>query len=307
MKSYSVCSLLALPAAAAAFSSIPADPFFNRRVANNDAGEKRLDNDSRTITGSTIPPSPIVADSAPWRVALDIGREPLARMPFDWARSGCRMPLVIPSDFASNDRQSNLLFPQSETVSFTGPDGAVVKPIQGGEWTLSADSKELSFSFAVPEELRRRDVYIDAGTELVCSGRVYTQAELDQLNQQYYEAREELWKAGGELGDMYDRQGASKKWNKETGRWEKRYPNENPLKIAQKQLTYWGAKAKQSQKMRHRPDLNTLSDRGSLPGVEGGIYVAKGGTVRAGSNGPVCGTWGAQPITTSPASYRGGN
>ena len=40
-----------------------------------------------------------------------------------------------------------------------------------------------------------------------------------------------------------------------------------------------------------RPDLNDLSDRGTLPGIVKGVCIAKKGTVRAGRNGPVCGAW----------------
>ena len=213
------------------------------------------------------------------------------------------MPLVVPCNFEDNF----LVIPQKDTLSFTGPDGANVKPIEGGKWKLSDDAKQMSFTLNVPKKLTRRDVYIDAGTELSLTGRVYTQAEMDQLNADYYEAREELWKAGGEMADVYDRANASKKWNEETKRWEKRYASENPLSFARKQLTYWGAKAKQSQKLSQRPDINTLSDKGMLPGEDNGVYMAKGGVVRVGENGPVCGTWSAQPITVLPASYRGGN
>ena len=304
MKTNTVYALLALPTAASALSSIPADPFFKNRRALDTA-----DGTTLARQGNANEPTAPVLDSAPWRVALDIGREPLAQMPFDWARSGCRMPLVIPSDFSNisstNSTTSNLFVPRSETVSFTGPDGAVVKPIQGRKWKLSKDSKELTFSFVLPEELRRRDVSIEAGTELSLSGRLYTQAELDHLNQEFYQAREEVWQLGGELSDIFDRQGAPKKWNQETSRWEKRYANDDPLKIARKQLSYWGAKAKQGQKLKQRPDVNNLSDRGSLPGVEGGVFIAKGGIVRAGPNGAVCGTWSMQPITSAVASYRG--
>ena len=102
---------------------------------------------------------------------MDIGREPLARMPFDWARSGCRMPLVVPCGFEDN----NLVIPQKDTLSFTGPEGANVKPIEGGKWKLSNDSKQISFGLNVPEKLTRRDVYIDAATKLSLTGRVYTQ------------------------------------------------------------------------------------------------------------------------------------
>ena len=213
------------------------------------------------------------------------------------------MPLVVPCDFDAK----NLVIPQKDTLSFTGPDGANVRPIEGGRWKLSNDSKQLSFTLNVPERLTRRDVSIDANTELSLTGRVYTQAEMDRLNADYYEAREELWSAGGEMADVYDRANASKKWNEETKRWEKRYVRENPLSLARKQLTYWGAKVKQGQTLSQRPDINTLSDKGKLPGEDNGVYMAKGGVVRVGENGPVCGTWSAQPITVSPASYRGGN
>lgn len=295
----SVYSLIFLPSAAVAFSSISADPFYRPSTDTNN------NNDSSNMGANPIRPgaSNMATSEAasPWRVVLDIGREPLARMPFDWARSGCRMPLVIPTDFSS---ASNALVPHSDSVSFTGPDGAVVRPITGESWELSKDEQTITLYYTLPEEMNRRDVYLNSMTELVLTGRVYTKREFDRLNQEYYQAREELWKAGGEIGDIYDRQGASKKWDEESGQWVKRYKNENPLKIAQKQMFYWGAKAKQGQKMARRPDLNELSDRGPLPGVEGGVYIAKGGVVRIGHNGPVCGTWSAMPITGAPASYR---
>ena len=292
MKYHNMYSLLALPIKAAAFSSITTDPYANPISRLETADVAPTD----TSAGMT--------ECVPWRVALNIGREPLSRMPFDWARSGCRMPLIIPCDFGRTENNSNPLLPQSKTVSFTGPEGAVVKPIQGGEWKLTKDFKELTFSFLMPETLIRRDVTIDAGTTLELSGRVYSQAELDELNDEYYQAREAVWQVGGELSEISDREGAAKKWNKENARWEKRYPQENPMLFAQKQITYWAAKARQNQRQSQRPDLNMLSDRGNLPGVEGGLYISKAGILRAGTNGPVMGTWSAQPITDRPASYR---
>lgn len=298
----SLSSLLFPPSVAIAFSSIPADPRHPPSLENNSVGSSRL---AEYMSRPTIANTATDATSSPWRVSLDIGREPLARMPFDWARSGCRMPLVIRTDFSINpDTNSKCVEPHSDTVSFTGPGGAVVRPIAGEEWELSNDDQTLSFSYTLSEELKRRDVYIDAGTELVMTGRVYTQTELDRINADYYEAREELWKAGGEMADIQDRESASKKWDEESQRWVKRYERENPLKVAQKQLFYWGAKAKQGRKMAQRPDMNELSDRGDFPGVEGGVYVAKAGVVRAGKDGPVCGTWSAMPMTGAPASYR---
>jgi len=287
-----VYPLILLPTAICAFSSITADSYLN--------GNNRLD----IGNGGESSISGVVTESAPWRIVLDIGREPLSRMPFDWARSGCRMPLVVPCDFVRTDDNSNLVLPQLRTVSFTGVEGAVVKPVEGGEWRLSSNCKELSFSLVMPETLSRRDVSIEGGTVLELSGRVYSQGELERLNEEYYKSREAVWSVGGELNDILDRQGAAKKWNEEKGEWEKRYPKENPVKLAVKQLRYWGAKMKENEKMSQRPDLNAISDRGCLPGVERGVYVAKEGVVRSSINGAVMGTWFAQPITGNPISYR---
>lgn len=296
-----MCSLILLPAAAFAFSSISAGSSSLRPPIDTENN-----NDSSSQGANLIRPGmPNIATSgvaaAPWRMCLDIGREELARMPFDWARSGCRMPLVIPTDFSSDSSVSC----HFDTVSFTGPEGAVVRPITGKSWKLSKNERTLTLSYNLPEAMKRRDVCFDDDTELVLTGRVYTQKEFDRLNNNYYQAREELWKAGAEIGDIYDRKDASKKWDEESGQWVQRYKDESPLIIAQKQLFYWGANLNQNRKKRERPDLKDLSDRGSLPGVEGGIYFAKSGVVRVGHNGPVCGTWSAMPITGAPASYRG--
>jgi len=255
--------------------------------------------------------------SFPWRVVMDIGREPLARMPFGWARQGARMPLAVSTDFCAGGdrtngnghRNSARVVPHADTVGFTGPEGAVESPIVGGDWKLSEDSTVLTFSYTVAQELRRRDVTIEAGTELVLSTKIYTQTELDRLNKEFYDAREELWESGGELNDVLDRQGASKKWNAETDQWERRYPNENPFNFVSKQISYWGAKVKQSQTKNQRPEMETLSDPGGkIPGVGGGgnVYLAKEGVIRYdGEKGPVCGLWTAQPITNVPAWDRG--
>ena len=127
---------------------------------------------------------------------------------------------------------------------------------------------------------------------------------MDILNKEYYEAREELWKAGEEISEIYERQNASKKWDEESNSWVKRYKDENPFRIAQKEIQYKLAEAVQGQKMAQRPDLNNLSNRGSFPGIVTGVYFEKKGVVRAGQNGPVCGTWSAEPITNVPVSYR---
>ena len=238
-----------------------------------------------------------ITASSPWRVVLDIGREPLANMPFDWARSGCRMPLKIPCDLSLTENNGRLVEPQSDTVSFTGPEGAVIRPINGGSFECDEKSKNqhLSFSLQFPETLARRDVTIEAGTTLQCTGRFYTQSELDRLNQEFYQARDQAWELGGELNDMVNVEGPPKKWNEELQRWETKSKTVNPLEWAQKRLSYMAAKAKQGQTNDQRPDLNSLSERGSLPGVEDSVYVAKEGLVR-NQNGAVMGRWSMEPI-----------
>lgn len=236
-------------------------------------------------------------ETAPWRVVLDVGREALSTMPFDWARSGCRMPLVIPCDFSNKS-----VDPQADTVSFTGPNGAVIRPIEGGTVQIKKD-KELQFTLSFPETLARRDVTIDAGTTIQCIGTMFTKTELDRLNQEFYEARDETWALGGELNEMSKLQGAPKKWNEENKRWEKRSLNINPLSWAQKRLQYMAAKTRQDKRNSQRPDPRMLSERGSFPGVETDVYVAKEGVIKSQS-GAVVGRWGMEPMLKDrPVSY----
>mmetsp|Transcript_7902 Transcript_7902/g.19059 ORF Transcript_7902/g.19059 Transcript_7902/m.19059 type:complete len:282 (+) Transcript_7902:101-946(+) len=229
----------------------------------------------------------------PWRLTLDIGREPLANMPFDWARSGCRMPMVIPCDFQSDKK----LIPRADTVSFTGPNGAVVSPVQGEEWEISNNDKEIKCELTFPKYMERRDVWIDAGTTLTLLGSVYTKEELERLDQEFYEAREEAWELGGELNEIADQIEGPKKWNEEKQVWEKRMDGvPNIFSQMQKRVQHLGAQAKQKQKANQRPSLKDLSDGGTIPGFsEKGLFIQKHGLVKIGN--VVAGRWSAEPIT----------
>jgi len=278
------------------------------KLANNPQMDDTNNGNTEDSSSSTT------TSSYPWRVVMDIGREPLARMPFDWARQGARMPLVIPSDFVSSSTTktsttAGFVKPQSETVGFTNSDGAKESLTKGGEWRVSEDCTSLTFSYTIVDELRRRDVYVEAGTELVLSTRIYTQTELDRLNQEFYKAREDLWSTGATVIDASDRQESSKKWNTKTERWEKRYPSENPFGAITNQISYFLQKVKQDKARNQRPEPGTLSDRGGkIPGVgldedgnEGYVYFVQEGVIRYGrDSGPVCGLWTAQPITNAP-------
>ena len=260
-----------------------------------------------------------------WRLVLDIGREPLVTtspIPFDWGRSGCRMPLVIPVDFmASQDNDNNVVVPRSDTVSFTGENGAVTSPVYGGTWNVVDSTKgknsngnddytkpkSLSFSLYFPESFSRRDIVIESDTTITLDGLFYTKSALDQLNDDFYQAREETWELGKELNDITRRNEAPKKWNESKQRWEKRYPTENLMTQVTKRMQLLKAQTNQKLKNSLRPNLNTLSSTfGTLPGVvmkksdgkdnieKEPIYMQKQGTVKIGNS--VIGRWSAEPI-----------
>jgi len=276
-------------------------------------------NDGDNAESSSMTGTDTTSNSShPWRIVMDIGREPLARMPFNWARQGVRMALVVPTDFGSQLLSNSnsettirrFVAPRSETVGFTGPEGAQESPIVGNEWSLSKDDTYFSASYTIANELRKKDIVIEAGTELVLSTRLYTQTELNRLNEEFYKTREAMWSTGGNLNDAKDRQQSSKKWNSTTERWEQRYPDDNPFAIVKSKVLYWMQNAKQEKARNERPEVESLSDRGgNLPGVGNDdeyVYLVQQGVVRyGGEDGPVCGLWKSQPITNVPARERG--
>lgn len=184
-------------------------------------------------------------------------------------------------------------------------------PVQGGTWTWNPnnnDNENLSLTLTFPQSVARRDVMIDAGTTIQLSTKVYTQTQLDQLNKEFYTAREETWKLGGELNDIEKRRDAPKQWNDKTQQWEQPRLEESMASQVSKRLAYWQAQWNQQQKSNSRPNVNDLSSdpRGSLPGYEGSVFFQKQGiiTIPASSSwrgDAVIGTWSAEPIlaTTS--------
>merc|ERR1712224_54310 len=243
------------------------------------------------VNDHNAPSSSSEITSSPWRITLDIGREPLASMPFKWARSGCRMPLVIPCHLRS-DRK---VIPRSESVSFTGPNGAVTSPIQGGEWEIKNGDTELNLELAFPEYVERRDVWIDAGTVLSLCARTYKKDEIDELDRNFYEAREEAWELGKELNEITKKIEGPKQWNEEKQAWEKRTDGiPSVFSQIQKRIKHAAAQANQKRKADLRPSLNDLSEIGSIPGVSNGVYIQKEGVIKIGN--AVAGRWFAEPI-----------
>jgi hypothetical protein len=242
-----------------------------------------------------------------WRITLDIGREPLTSMPFDWAASGCRLPLAIKCDFShNNENGSNEVVPQQENCRFTGPEGEVVKPIQKGVWSLNNENRNLEFSLNFPQDLVRRDVVLDAGTEIFCEGLVYSTKALKKMNDKFYKARDDTWKAGEVLNNVNRRKEASKKWNEDKQEWEKRYEEEPLLSKLGKQINLMNVKRQSDQNNANRPKPKTLSlDSGPFPGFDSDVFIQKTGIVKIkrGWRESVIGTWSAEPITGKPVSY----
>lgn len=241
--------------------------------------------------------------TGPWRIALSIGREPLTTMPLDWAASGCRLPLTIRCDFNEN---GNEVVPRQENCRFTGPEGEVVKPIQKGSWSLNNNNRNLKFSLKFSQDLVRRDVVLDAGTEIVCEGLVYSTKELKQMNEKFYESRENTWKAGAELNDVNRRNEAPKKWNEEKKAWERRYDDEPLLSKLGKELNLMNVKRQSETDNADRPNPKTLSlDSGPFPGFDSDVFIQQAGVIKIkrGWREAVIGQFWAEPITNKGVSY----
>lgn len=231
-----------------------------------------------------------------WRVSLNIGSE--IGSPFTWATSGARLPITVPCDF---DLDSKCVVPRSDDIRFTAQGGEVVKPVEGGTWNLN-NNRDLSFTLTFPEKIVKNDVTIDAGTTLTMDGLMYTKNDLDYLNQQFYAARDEEWKAMEEIDEMDRRRDAPKKWNPTTNQWEKRYSHEPLSSQLSKRFQVFQKEQKRKDEDAKRPRPRDLStDCGPFPGVEGDAYIAIGGKVNYQG---VRGTWTAEPILSKELNVK---
>ena len=242
-----------------------------------------------------------------WRVAIDIGREKGTAMPASWAGSGCRLPLVFGCDFEEEGRR---IVPKSDEIRFTGPNGEVVERIEGGTWTTKSsgegDGTGLSFTLSFPKELERRDVTL--GGTIRCEGLLYSTDALRELDAEYYAARDAKWEAGKAAAESLERAEAPKKWNPDSERWERRYEEEGLPSRLMKRAAYMLAERRDKAVIKRRPMPKELSmDCGPFPGIEGDVYVKRGGRVVLEGvwRERVVGTWTMEPITDAPVSYRG--
>ena len=117
--------------------------------------------------------------------------------------------------------------PQTSTVSYVADvSGGVTKPVQGGNWKVR-DDKRLEFTLKFPEELRKKDVTIPEGSDLVMDVNLISTKALKQLEVAFSEARKEEWKALEKIDEIQAIRNSPKRWNDDTQRWE--YPRVEPL------------------------------------------------------------------------------
>ena len=160
------------------------------------------------------------------------------------------MPIVVPCDFLPNQKVQ----PRSDVVSFTGPDGAVVAPIQGGNWETDKEKGALSMTLTFPESMARRDVTIEAGTTMTLKGKVFAKSEIDNLNQEFYKARDKVWKIGGELNDISPTKRSSQRSGMKkpnNGRYDTR--TNSVLSQVSKRISLLGAQAFSAAKIQPTP------------------------------------------------------
>ena len=241
---------------------------------------------------------PSLVQTGSWRVALNLGREFSTPLLDSYGTSGIRFPVVIPCDFTSDGSVT----PQTATVSYVADvTGGVTKPVGGGAWKIATSTQRLEFALSFPEELKKKDVSIPAGSELVMEVNLVSMQALKQFETAFIEARKEEWKALEQIDEIQAVRSAPKRWNEETQRWE--YPRvEEPL--ASLFSKHWDAFVKgqeRRKKFAEKPRSGVeLSKRpGRFPGFakDDLVYFGTGGIIRNKSKGNmVVGTWTAEPI-----------
>ena len=142
-------------------------------------------------------------------------------------------------------------------------------------------------------------------------GELWTTQELFDLDQAYYAARQDSYRAGEAVRDIERAKERPKVWNKQQGLWERPPSADSAVGIARKRLKLSTAEARQKKLAEGRPEPAVLSkNEGAWPGIDGGVWARKGGELKVEAAGglagllgrrlrprmPVVGTWTAEPI-----------
>lgn len=230
-----------------------------------------------------------------WRIAMNIHRMPSTNMPSSWASSGVMFPLVMKCNFTKD----GIVHPISDSVKFTTSEGEVHKPVLPGSWTLNG--RDLCFSVSFPQRMARNGIEIGPG-EVICKGVLFTTKDLNAVNDVFYKARSVTDQINAEVKEAQSRREAQKKWNFETNKWEKMYPNESWLSRISRRVKQLKAMNDEEFVSKQRPKAVDLSlEPGDFPGLDCKCFIQKEGSVTI--NGAIIGSCGAEPITDSPPSY----
>ena len=142
-------------------------------------------------------------------------------------------------------------------------------------------------------------------------GELWTTQELYDLDQAYYAARQDSYRASEAVRDIDRAKERPKVWNEQKGLWERPPSADSAAGIARKRLKLSTAEAKQKRLAEGRPDPAALSkNEGAWPGIGGGVWASKGGGLKIEAAGgltgllggllrprmPVVGTWTAEPV-----------
>jgi hypothetical protein len=163
------------------------------------------------------------------------------------------------------------------------------------------NGRDLSFSFSFPQRMVRNGIEIGPG-EVICKGLLFTTKDLHSLNDAFYKARSVTDQINAEVKEAQRRLEAPKKWNFETNKWEKRYPNESWISMMSRRVKQLKAIKKEEIVSKKRPKPVDLSlEPGHFPGLDCKCFIKKMGSITM--NGALIGSWGAEPITDIPPSY----
>ena len=317
----------------AATATVTTSATADRRNVEMNAKSSASSSANALPASSDLPAASVTAtaNSAGWRVALDIGREPFSTMPSSWAKSGSRFPLIVKFEFASNNDNKdngNTVSSISGDARYTASQGEIVVPIEPGTWTLSDSDddqkKDLSFSFNLPQTIERNGVQIGPCT-VTCQTVLYSTKDIDALNREFYRVRAITDEVNAQLQEMKRKKEAPKKWDFENSKWVQRYENESILGTFSKSMKQFKAERQERDRSKVRPKPSDLSlESGAFPGIDCNVYIGKRGTIRmygygdgdgnrsgngngggffGGDRGGIIGTFGAEPINDNPASY----
>lgn len=258
---------------------------------------------------------------ATWRVVLNVGRsEATAGVSGAWGASGARLPLKVEVDFSTAPATAQgaadgemAAAPRSSTVSFTDfvdearqVTASKVFPVHEGGWRLDND-RDLVVWLRFPETMARGDVSVPAG-RLYFSAKWWTSAELYELDQTYYAAREALWKAAEAVRDVDRADERPKVWNAAAEAWERPASTDSAASGAKKRIEKVAAERAAEAAAALRPDTKALSSaEGAWPEFGGGCWIERGGsiTTQPPGGGPLVallrgsqtlGSWAAEPV-----------